>query len=292
MGTEKRERQKANREAKLAAEAAAEAKRRRIRFIRNAVILTVGIIIVGFLLSLTGCSKSDSEGSASRYTDSKGGDASTTTAPDASTSSGAVEYGTGACAPSGGTPEPVLTFSDAPKKCIDPSKTYTATFKTSEGDVTLELDTDRTPLTTNNFVNLARSGYFDGTKIFRTEAASGIIQGGSPHTQDNSDSGPGYTIPDESLPFTSADYKPGTIAMARTAQANSASGQFFFLANEGGKYLGDQAQLGESAGTYVVFGQTTEGLDVLQAISDLEDPANPGTPSKPVTIESVTITES
>ena len=289
MGTEKRERQKANREAKLAAEAAAAAKQRRNRTIRNGLILLVLIVGVMLVLSLTSCTKSDSEGSANGYT--KSGDV-TTTVPSADSGSASTKatYGTGACAPAGGTDKPVLTFDAAPKKCIDPAKTYTATFKTNLGDITVPLDTKRTPVTTNNFVNLARSGFYDGTKIFRTEAASGIIQGGSPHTQDNSDPGPGYTIPDESLPFTSADYRPGSLSMARTSAPNSAGGQFFFLSNEAGRYLGDAQQLGPSAGSYVVFGQTTKGLDVLEKIAALDNGSS--APSSPVTIEKVTITES
>ena len=71
---------------------------------------------------------------------------------------------------------------------------------------------------------------------------------------------------------------------------NSASAQFFLLANEGARYLGDEAQLGPSAGSYVVFGQTTEGLDVLETIAGLDD--GTGAPSRQVTIEKVTITES
>ncbi len=282
MGTEKRDRQKANKAARQAEEAAAEARQRRIRFIRNAVILTIVIIVVGF--ALAGCgSSSGSEGASS--------DGETaTSASDSGDDAAAVSYGTGACAPAAGTDQPVIDFDAAPKRCIDPAKTYTATVVTSEGTVVVELDTERTPVTTNNFVNLARSGYYDGTSLFRTEATSGIIQGGSPHTQDARDPGPGYTIPDEGLPFTSDDYGPGTLAMARSSAPNSAGGQFFFLANEGGRYLGDPSQQG--AGTYVVFGKVKEGLDVLETIAGLEDGSGSATPSKPVSITSITIAES
>lgn len=282
MGTEKRERQKANREAKLAAQAAEEAKKKRIRFIRNVVILVAAIIVTGFLLSaLSGCSSSDADGVAT------GAKSSTTAAP--STSADGLAYGTGECPPADGVTKPVITFDDAPATCIDPDKDYVAEVETSLGTVTVELDTAKTPLTANNFVALSRFGYYDGTSLFRTEARSGIIQGGSPHTQDASDPGPGYTIPDEALPFTSADYAPGALAMARTAAPDSASAQFFFVANEGSAYLGDTAQLGESAGTYVVFGRTTKGLDVLEKIAALDDGS--GAPSQPVTITKVTITE-
>jgi cyclophilin family peptidyl-prolyl cis-trans isomerase len=281
MGTDKRERQKANREAKLAAQAAQEAKQKRNRFLRNVVILVIAIIVTGFLLSaLSGCSSSD------------GGSAGDDTAPttDARTESAdGLAYGTGECPPAEGVAEPVIDFDDAPGLCIDPDATYVAEVETTEGTVTVELDTDRTPLTTNNFVTLARFGYYDDTSLFRTEARSGIIQGGSPHTQDNSDPGPGYTIPDEALPFSADDYAPGVLAMARTAEPDSASAQFFFLANEGGAYLGDQASLGEAAGSYVVFGRTTEGLDVLEAIANLDDGS--GAPSQPVSIVKITISE-
>lgn len=282
MGTDKRERQKANREAKLAAQAAQEAKEKRKRFIRNVVILVAAIIVTGFLLSaLSGCSSSDSDGATA--------DGGSTTAPAPSGDDGPA-FGTGECPPADGVAEPVITFDDAPAKCIDPDKTYVAEVETTEGTVTVELDTSKTPLTANNFVALARFGYYDDTSLFRTEARSGIIQGGSPHTQDASDPGPGYTIPDEALPFTSEDYAPGALAMARTAAPDSASAQFFFVANEGSAYLGDTEQLGDSAGTYVVFGRTTEGLEVLEKIANLDDGS--GAPSKPVSITKVTITES
>jgi cyclophilin family peptidyl-prolyl cis-trans isomerase len=288
MGTDKRDRQKANRAAKLEAERIAAAKAKRNQTIRGLVVLVVVVLIVAVIFGLAGCG-------SSAGSDAKGaGDqaATTTTAADGGTASGAkASYGTGECAPAEGVDEPVLTFDDAPKQCIDPDKTYTATIETSEGTVVVALDTETTPITTNNFVNLARSKYFDDTELFRTEAATGIIQGGSPHTQDNSDQGPGYDIPDEGMPFGPEDYAPGVIAMAN-AGPGTAGSQFFFVSQEAGSYLGDPDQIGPSAGLYAVFGKATEGLDVLQKISDLEDPAAPGTPRKPVTIESVTIEES
>lgn len=279
MGTDKRERQKANKRAKQAEAEAAEAKARRIRFIRNVVVLAVGIVIVAFLMNvLSGCSSSnDDERSSSSDTD-------------VTTTIGDGKGATVACPPADGVDKPVIDFAGPPPTCIDPAKTYTATFETSKGDVTVELDTDRTPGTTNAFVFLARNGFYDGTDLFRTEAASGIIQGGSPHTQDNTDPGAGFGITDEALPFSSDDYGPGTIAMARTSAPDSASGQFFFLANDGGRYLGDPKQLGESAGSYVAFGRVTKGLEVLQTIAALDDGS--GAPLEQVTIKRVTISES
>lgn len=292
MGTEKRERQKANKAARLAALEAAEAKKRRIRFIRNVVILVVAIIVVGFLLA--GCSIAS--GGSGRSDQLEAGGSDDTTADGAKTtepgSTAEIAYGTTECPPAQGVDEPKIDFDSGFANCLDPAKTYTATVETTEGTVTAELDTERTPVTANNFVALARYGYYDGTEFFRTEAQAGIIQGGSPHTQDNSDPGPGpnFSVPDEGLPFSSDDYGPGTLAMARTAAPNSASGQFFFLATEGGRYLGDKASLGPDAGRYAAFGKVTRGLDVLEEIAALDDGSS--TPSRSVSIETVTITES
>ncbi len=304
MGTDKRERKKANRNAKLEAERAAAARRRRIKMVRNAVILTVVIVVV--LVLLNGCSSDDDSKTISAggtTTEATGAPVpDTTDAGDIATESTAPApekgYGTTECPKleevvpenASSSIKPTVDFEDAFQLCIDPERAYQATIETTEGTVVFDLDTERTPLTTNNFVSLARNGYYDGTEFFRTEADTGIIQGGSPHTQSNTDPGPGYTIPDEGLPFSEGDYGPGTLAMARTAAPDSASAQFFFLANDGGRYLGDPNQPG--SGTYQVFGKVTEGLDVLEAIAALDDGTGTGTPSKTSSIISVKITES
>lgn len=193
---------------------------------------------------------------------------STPAAPD-------FEFGSGECPPEEGVDEPVRDFDDAPQLCIDPSASYEATFVTSEGEITVALDAATTPGTVNNFVVLARYGYYDDTPIFRAEPGSGLFQGGG---QDNMSS-PGYTIPDEGSGYT---YVPGTLAMARTGQPNSAGAQWFFTTDESASYLDDY-------GTYVVFGQITEGLEVAQAITALGD-AN-GAPTQDITLETVTVTE-
>ena len=286
MGTEKRERKKANRAARLAAEQAAETRRRRLIFIRNAVILGVAIVIVGILLA--GCGSDDGDG-ADGGTGSgevaNGDEGSDEAASDRSDEVGAD--GSAGCPPAGGAPDRRIEFSEPFEDCIDPSNTYTAIFETTHGTITVALDTERTPETVNNFVALARYGYYDGTDLFRVIPGSGIVQGGSPHTQDNSDPGPGYTIDDEGLPFGPDDYGPGALAMARTQAPDSASAQFFFVANENGRYLGEPAQPG--GGTYVVFGQATDGLDELAALAELG--SNEGIPSEEITVKSVRIDE-
>lgn len=291
MGTDKRERKKANRNAKLEAERAAAARARRNRTIRNIVVAGVALVAMMFLMSaLTGCS---SDGGDDEFTFLSDGSEESTGSDDAEPTEPAptaedpsavpVDYGTGPCPPPEGVGEPVVDFPDAPEQCIDPAKAYTATFETSMGTIVVELDTERSPITTNNFVTLARYGYYEGTDIHRVVASAGFVQGGSPKTNDASDPGPGYTIPDEGGVFTAEDYTPGILAMARTGAPNSAGGQFFFLADESG------TDALASAGTYVVFGQVTEGLEILQAMAALDDGFE--APSEQIVLESVTIAE-
>ncbi len=197
------------------------------------------------------------------------------TAPGSSVPAAGFAYGTGECPPENVT-EPVRTFAAAPQLCIDSEADYTATFRTSEGDIVVDLDTAAVPGTVNNFVTLARYGYYDDTTIFRTASsvAGEIIQGGGQTAQDS----PGYTIPDEGSGY---QYDAGQIAMARTSAPNSAGAQWFFVT--------DPPATPDPAGPYVVFGTITEGLDVARAIRALggED----GAPSREVTVQSVEITE-
>ena len=176
--------------------------------------------------------------------------------------------------------------------CIDTTTSHVAVFDTSEGEIRVTLNTAETPITVNNFVTLARWGYYDGTTIFRSDPSIDIIQGGAPRTESPSDPGPGYTIPDEpQFEETSAGivgpyrYVPGQLVMARTALPNSSSAQYFFTTGENAARLDGQ-------GVYVVFGETDEaGLGVLQSIISLHEPAGAlgGAPSRTVTVNSVTI---
>ena len=262
MGTEKRERQKAQRAAKLEAERAAEARKKMLRTIRNAAIFIVVIVLVA--IALSSCSKSDGD-EAQPVTDSKG------------------------CPTEAAQARNKLDFAKAQPMCLDKGKTYTAVIRTTEGTVKVRLDAKKAPKTTNNFVVLSRWGYYDDTALFRTEAASGIIQGGSPHTNTNTDSGPGYTIPDEGKPWPTTAYGPGALAMANIGQPNSGGAQFFFTATKGAEYLGDPSKVGGTAGSYTVFGKTIEGQKVLEKIAKLDK--GDGTPSRDVRIESVRIVE-
>jgi len=288
-----RERQAAIREAQQRA-----ARRRTFRAVAIIAVLVVGLALV---VSLTGDDDKDVEaGDDSTTTETTAGDDSSTSAPaagdefmgpDGNDGAGPFVYGEGKCPDPATKTDPVVDFEAAPKQCIDPAKSYTAVVTTNKGTVKVKLDTTRTPGTTNNFVTLSRYGYYDDTSLFRAEKETGIIQGGSPHTQDNSDPGPGYNLFDEGGPFQPAPegdvygpfqaYPAGTLAMARTKGPDTASAQFFFVARNA-DYLGEQ-------GSYVIFGNVTEGLNVLEQIADLDD--GQGKPTEPVTIDMVTIEE-
>ena len=270
MGTDKRERQKAGRQSRrVEAESAARKARTRSAFIKWGLF---ALLILALIVGFTVFSNNDSNDDTSTT-------GTTTAAP--TTTITPTE-----CPPAEGTPAPVLEFAAPFAMCIDPAKSYTAVFTTSEGEIRVALDTDKTPNTVNNFVALARNRYYDGTQIFRTDTGIEIIQGGSPHTNNASDPGPGFSIPDEGSDFT---YSPGQLVMARTNAPNSAGAQFFFVA-------GDKASALDAQGTYVVFGTADDaGLGVVQSILALnqDDPTSGlgGAPSRPVTIQSVRIEE-
>lgn len=271
MPSEKRQRQDEGRLARLEQQKMASRRSQRYRQVRSLLLLLGALLIVALLVSVL-----------SGDDDSADGDTTTTTTTVAGDDSDAFAYGSTDC-PSDDA-ERTTSFDDAFKQCIDPDATYTATFDTSEGEVVVELDTAETPGTVNNFVSLARYGYYDDTQLFRTDPSIGIIQGGAPTSNSASDPGPGYTIPDEGDSFT---YAPGQLVMARTGAPNSSGGQFFFSVDEAVSAL-------DAQGTYVVFGKVTAGLDVLERILASHVPGGElgGAPSPAVTITSVTISES
>jgi peptidyl-prolyl cis-trans isomerase B (cyclophilin B) len=142
------------------------------------------------------------------------------------------------------------SYKAAPPTIIDPAKTYTATIKTSKGDIVVALDTRRA-LTTNNFVYLAAKGYYDGLNFHRVEPGF-VIQGGCP--KGTGTGGPGYQIKGE---FEGSNFKKGVIGMARSSDPNSAGSQFYIM-------IGDAHSLD---GNYADFGRVTSGQDVADKIA-------------------------
>jgi cyclophilin family peptidyl-prolyl cis-trans isomerase len=291
MGTEKRERQKANRAQKMAQQVVVDRKESRRRGIVGFGVVLGAVVVIAGLLWLTSGNDSKKASSATTTSSVPVSTAPPTTLP---LKKLAFTYGTTACPAADGSAKRTLTFAKAPKDCLTPGKTYEATFDTTAGKVVVELDTTNTPGTVNNFVFLARNHYYDDNKIFRISPGIDILQSGSPKSQDGSDTGPGYALEDEGM--MSADgshggykYGPGDLVMARGSGPDSASAQFFFTTGPAASGL-------DSTGNYVLFGHVTTGLDVLkkiQASIKVTDQPFPGDgePNPMVTIKSVTITE-
>lgn len=164
-----------------------------------------------------------------------------------------------------------------PKMQIDKTKKYSAVLKTTSGEVTVELNAAKTPITVNNFVSLTRSGFYNGT-IFHRVIKGFMIQGGDP--KGDGTGGPGYKFDDE--PFD-GEYTRGTMAMAN-AGLNTNGSQFFIMHQD--------YKLSKN---YVIFGNVVKGLEVVDKIATAEVTAGPsGEPSKPaipVKITSVEILE-
>jgi peptidylprolyl isomerase len=136
------------------------------------------------------------------------------------------------------------------------SFTHEVLLVTSMGNVTIGLYDDM-PITTGNFLNLTKSGIYDDT-IFHRVVANFVVQGGDPTgTGEGDPSIP--TIPDE-LPNRHSNVM-GNVAMAKTAEANSASSQFFVNLKD------NSADLDSN---YSVFGKVIDGMDVVQAIGRVE----------------------
>jgi cyclophilin family peptidyl-prolyl cis-trans isomerase len=143
-------------------------------------------------------------------------------------------------------------WNSPPELAIDPSASYSATIRTNRGDITATLYADEAPNTVNNFVFLARQGFYDGV-IFHRVIEGFMIQGGDP--TGTGTGGPGYRFADELGASRSRGYKMGTLAMAN-AGPNTNGSQFFIMHVDYG--LPPQ---------YAVFGKTTGGLDVVDEIA-------------------------
>lgn len=282
MGTAKRERQKANRAARIQAAQVAQKKAEQRRSFRNLFFI---VAFVGAAVALIVVFGKRTDETA---TTTPGSGPSTTTPitlPGGSTipgqtgttfPPGAVITGETPCPNADGSSPRTTTFAQAPPICIDPTKTYVAKVSTTKGDFTIKLDPAKAPKTVNNFVVLARYHYYDGVTFHRV-IPTFMAQGGDP--LGTGSGGPGYQFDDE-LPTGDLPYKKGVVAMANSGP-NTNGSQFFVM-------VVDNPKLPSS---YSVFGEVTEGMDAtLGAIISGDSAGEP--PANPVVMTSVTITES
>ncbi|WP_165452205.1 signal peptidase I [Paenibacillus thalictri] len=181
-------------------------------------------------------------------------------------------------------PATVKQYKHAPEMTIDDAKKYTAVIHTNKGDFTIELFAGSTPKTVNNFVFLAKEGFYDDV-IFHRVIQSFMIQTGDPTGTGRG--GPGYKFEDElNSPYS---YEPGIVAMAN-AGPNTNGSQFFICTGEDSRNL---AQIPN----YTIFGRVTDGMDTVLAIAAVpvatqKVTAEKSSPTEKVVIQNVDIIES
>ena len=161
--------------------------------------------------------------------------------------------------------------------------------KTSLGDINLELNNEKAPITVENFKSIAASGYYEGT-IFHRVINGFMIQGGGLNADMSNKSSGTTPIQNEANNGLSNDR--GTIAMARTMDPHSATSQFFINHKDNG-FLNHTGETSQGWG-YAVFGVVTDGMDVVDQIAEVatgSSGAYQDVPQEVITIESVVISE-
>ena len=165
-------------------------------------------------------------------------------------------------------------YTSPPELDIDLDKSYTARLDTNHGEIVIELEPERSPQTVNNFVFLAREGFYDGV-IFHRVIENFMIQSGDP--TGTGTGGPGYKFRDETQ--GPGSYTRGTVAMAN-AGPNTNGSQFFICHTDVGL-----------PHSYTIFGKVSSGLDTVDSIATTPTDRS-DRPQSEVVMSTVTITES
>jgi peptidyl-prolyl cis-trans isomerase B (cyclophilin B) len=169
------------------------------------------------------------------------------------------------------------------------NKMTQVTIKTSVGDIQLELNDEKAPITVENFKTIASSGYYEGTIFHRVINGFMIQGGGLTADMNNKSSGTG---PIQNEANNGLPNDRGTIAMARTMDPHSATSQFF-INHKDNAFLNHTGETSQGWG-YAVFGMVTEGMDIVDQIAEVatgSSGAYQDVPEEVITIESVTISE-
>jgi len=172
-----------------------------------------------------------------------------------------------------------MSWDSPPAMSIDVNKTYTATIQTNYGNIVAKLFPAEAPLTVNNFVFLARQGFYDNVKFHRIVPAF-VIQGGDP--TGTGSGGPGYEFKDE---IVNKDYSIGTLAMANSGADTNGSQFFICLSDLTNRTTAFQKK------AYNIFGiATTDSMEVIRKIGNVTVDAN-AKPTVDVHIVTITIEE-
>jgi cyclophilin family peptidyl-prolyl cis-trans isomerase len=272
---DKRARKKTHRDQVLAQQWAAYRRRRMVRWVAGGLIV---LLLVGALAFASGGGGNDGGN------DRPQARATETPVPPSEETPEPLPTAV-ACDAEAPAPADPRQYDAPPETVIEEGVDYGAVIETSCGDITVDLLEEQAPQTVNNFVFLAREGYFNGL-IFHRIAQDFVVQAGDPNGLNGTEpDGPGYSIEDE-LPAGSNEYKFGALAMAN-AGPNTGGSQFFFVVSE------------QAAGLqpdYSIFGQASEdSATTLETIAEQKtfggsNPARAEMPRKSVYIESIEIT--
>lgn len=277
MPTQKRQRKRAGHQQARQA-AAAAARRRQARRTRAVAGGFLVLVLVAGLAVVVNDGGNDQEVASTGTTTTLGGTAAAKKPVELPpVPLGETIRGDTPCPPADGSAKRTTAFEKPPPPCVEVSKAYTAEISTTKGLLVVDLDVRSATKTVNNFVVLARYKYYEGIAFHRIIPGF-VIQGGDP--LQTGTGGPGYKFEDE-LPKAGA-YKVGSLAMANSG-ANTNGSQFFIVSGPAGASLGPQ---------YSLFGQVTQGLEVVKAIEETGiEGTQDGRPSEVVKILSITIKE-
>ncbi len=284
MPTEKRQRQKAGRQERLAAEQKVRKRRLAIRRVALAAVIIAAVVGISYALFSNNSKKTNATSTTSTTSHS-----STTTSTQPVPAGGSGNKSPSAITTSADCPSSFSatlnkpSYTSVPPTTIDPSKTYTATVTTDVGAFTIKLDPATAPIATNSFVFLAEHHFYDCV-IFHRVIPGFVDQTGDP--TGTGTGGPGYEYAEPGPATASPQYPLGSVAMANsnqpsTTDPNTNGSQFFIVTGTSGETLPPD---------YTLFGQVTSGMSVVQKIN--ADGATSGTPKVLHRMVSVTVSES
>ena len=267
--TKEQERARARRRQQKLDAREAQRAREAVRNRQVAIVVAVVLAVVALFVFLS-----------SQLGDDQAEPAAASTASASAPASGATASGN--CSPAPKTPTKI-TPVDMPDKATAAGRTFEAVITTNCGDITLELDGEKAPQTVASFLALAKADYWADSPCHRlTTMGIFVLQCGDP--LGGAGPGPGYTYGIENAP-KDGSYPKGTLAMARTQDPNSNSGQFFVVYKD--------SQLPTEGGGYSIFGTVTAGMDIVEEIAaaGVSGGANDGAPATPISILKVAVTE-
>jgi cyclophilin family peptidyl-prolyl cis-trans isomerase len=263
MPTDKRARKRAAREAKIAAQQRAQKRR---SLVRRAITLIVLVGLAAGIYAIVGGFSNSPKPTAGKKTGTTT-TSSTTTSSSTTTTLAPGQVAADTASVAGGCPSSTATklnkptYKTAPAMTIDTSKTYTATVKTDVGTFVITLDAKEAPIAVNSFVFLAQKDFFNCV-IFHRVIPGFVVQGGDP--TGTGTGGPGYQFTEAGPATATPQYPLGSVAMANsnspsTTMPTTNGSQFFIVSGSQGESLPPD---------YVLFGQVTSGMGVVDQISN------------------------